>query len=196
MYIVDAEIWSSFVRSNRSTNVRIVHEEKIQVRDTGGFAGVNPLILKSVQSVYGKSRFEAWRNCREFIRSCPLSLGDEYLIGMYLWSVLVSSWHMPVHDVLPEPCSCHSSRGICPRERDEGIAELSRRTSDYGVGRAMLPIFLNDLSRNSQQEQAQDLVELTIELEDDAVVLCSVGTPTAARECRGRATAAGRSSDG
>lgn len=60
----------------------------------------------------------------------------------------------------------------------------------------MLPIFLNDLSRNSQQEQAQDLVELTIELEDDAVVLCSVGTPTAARECRGRATAAGRSSAG
>ncbi|KAH9804793.1 Respiratory burst oxidase [Citrus sinensis] len=43
----------------------------------------------------------------------------------------------------------------------------------------MLPIFLNDLSRNSQQEQAQDLVELTIELEDDAVVLCSVSTPTA-----------------
>ncbi|XP_024033242.1 respiratory burst oxidase homolog protein E isoform X2 [Citrus clementina] len=55
----------------------------------------------------------------------------------------------------------------------------SRRTSDYAVGGAMLPIFLNDLSRNSQQEQAQDLVELTIELEDDAVVLCSVSTPTA-----------------
>ena len=55
----------------------------------------------------------------------------------------------------------------------------SRRTSDYGVGGAMLPVFLNDLSRNSQQEQAQDLVELTIELEHDAVVLCSVSTPTA-----------------
>lgn len=56
----------------------------------------------------------------------------------------------------------------------------SRRTSDYGVGGAMLPIFLNDLRKNNQQEQAQDLVEVTIELENDAVVLCSVSTPTAA----------------
>ncbi|KAJ4708846.1 putative Respiratory burst oxidase [Melia azedarach] len=53
----------------------------------------------------------------------------------------------------------------------------SRRESDYGLGGAMLPIFLNDLRRNGQQEQ-QDLVEVTLELENDAVVLCSV-TPTA-----------------
>ena len=63
---------------------------------------------------------------------------------------------------------------------DDWEEPQSRRTGDYGVGGPMLPIFLSDLSRNSQQEQAQDLVELTIELEDDAVVLCSVSTPTAA----------------
>ncbi|KAJ0090243.1 hypothetical protein Patl1_13660 [Pistacia atlantica] len=52
----------------------------------------------------------------------------------------------------------------------------SRRDSDYGVGGAMLPIFLNDLRRNNQQQE--DLVEVTLELEEDAIVLCSV-TPTA-----------------
>ncbi|KAM0072729.1 putative NAD(P)H oxidase (H(2)O(2)-forming) [Helianthus debilis subsp. tardiflorus] len=45
----------------------------------------------------------------------------------------------------------------------------------YGVGGAMLPIFLNDLRRNNND---QDLVEVTLELEDDSVILCSV-TPTA-----------------
>ncbi|XP_023758051.1 respiratory burst oxidase homolog protein E [Lactuca sativa] len=44
----------------------------------------------------------------------------------------------------------------------------------YGIGGAMLPIFLNDLQRNNDQ----DLVEVTLELEDDSIILCSV-TPTA-----------------
>ncbi|KAI3801242.1 hypothetical protein L1987_29346 [Smallanthus sonchifolius] len=44
----------------------------------------------------------------------------------------------------------------------------------YGIGGAMLPIFLNDLRRNNDQ----DLVEVTLELEDDSIILCSV-TPTA-----------------
>ncbi|KAH9701426.1 hypothetical protein KPL71_024990 [Citrus sinensis] len=70
-------------------------------------------------------RFGAWRNCRDFVRLCPLSLGDEYLVGTYLWSVLVSSWHMPVHDVLPGLCSCHSAEEICLRVRDEDMAELT-----------------------------------------------------------------------
>lgn len=39
----------------------------------------------------------------------------------------------------------------------------------------MLPIFLNDLRRNNND---QDLVEVTLELEDDSIILCSV-TPTA-----------------
>lgn len=45
--------------------------------------------------------------------------------------------------------------------------------ADYGVGGAMLPIFLNDLRPNTRQ----DLVEVTLELEDNSIVLCSV-TPT------------------
>ncbi|KVI12225.1 Ferric reductase, NAD binding [Cynara cardunculus var. scolymus] len=44
----------------------------------------------------------------------------------------------------------------------------------YGIGGAMLPIFLNDLQRNNDK----DLVEVTLELEDDSIILCSV-TPTA-----------------
>ncbi|KAI3742155.1 hypothetical protein L1987_59835 [Smallanthus sonchifolius] len=44
----------------------------------------------------------------------------------------------------------------------------------YGIGGAMLPIFLNDVRRNNDQ----DLVEVTLELEDDSIILCSV-TPTA-----------------
>ncbi|KAL9444898.1 hypothetical protein AB3S75_017980 [Citrus x aurantiifolia] len=75
--------------------------------------------------------------------------------------------------------SSRSNYGLTFELPDDCEDRQSRRTSDYGVGGAMLPIFLNDLSRNSQQEQAQDLVELTIELEDDAVVLCSLSTPTA-----------------
>ena len=45
----------------------------------------------------------------------------------------------------------------------------------YGVGGAMLSVFLNDLRRNSQQ----DLVEVTLELDDDSIVVRSVA-PTAA----------------
>ncbi|KAM4097583.1 hypothetical protein ACJW30_07G012200 [Castanea mollissima] len=44
-----------------------------------------------------------------------------------------------------------------------------------GGGGAMLPIFLNGLGR--QSNNSQDLVEVTLELEDDSVVVCSV-TPT------------------
>ncbi|XP_010273898.1 PREDICTED: respiratory burst oxidase homolog protein E [Nelumbo nucifera] len=46
---------------------------------------------------------------------------------------------------------------------------------DFGVGGAMLPIFLNDLSRHNSE---QDLVEVTLEFdEDDSIVVRSV-TPT------------------
>ncbi|PIA43190.1 hypothetical protein AQUCO_02000554v1 [Aquilegia coerulea] len=44
-------------------------------------------------------------------------------------------------------------------------------TSDYGVGGTMLPIFLNDLHKNNQNE---DFVEITLELEDDEIFLHSV----------------------
>ncbi|KAA3457913.1 respiratory burst oxidase-like protein E [Gossypium australe] len=44
---------------------------------------------------------------------------------------------------------------------------------EYGVGGAMLPIFLSGLQRNNQQ----DLVEVTLELENDSIVFCSV-TPS------------------
>lgn len=38
----------------------------------------------------------------------------------------------------------------------------------------MLPIFLNDLRQNNQQ----DLVEVTLELDDDSIVVCSVAPTT------------------
>lgn len=41
---------------------------------------------------------------------------------------------------------------------------------DYGAGGAMLPVFLNDLRRNTEQ----DLVEVTLELDDNSIVLYSV----------------------
>lgn len=53
-------------------------------------------------------------------------------------------------------------------------ADDCRGSADYGgLGGAMLPVFLNDLRENSQQ----DLVEVTLELEDDSIVVRSV-TPT------------------
>ncbi|OMO67129.1 Cytochrome b245, heavy chain [Corchorus capsularis] len=45
---------------------------------------------------------------------------------------------------------------------------------EYGVGGAMLPIFLSDLQRNNHQ----DLVEVTLELENDSIVFCSVAPPS------------------
>lgn len=45
---------------------------------------------------------------------------------------------------------------------------------DYGIGGAMLPMFLNDLRNNNDQ----DLVEVTLELDNDSIVVCSVA-PTA-----------------
>lgn len=59
-------------------------------------------------------------------------------------------------------------------------------SGDYAVGGAMLPIFLNDLSPNHRQ----DLVEVTLELEDDSIVLCSV-TPTATANPAGDEAATG-----
>lgn len=44
----------------------------------------------------------------------------------------------------------------------------------------MLPIFLSDLRRNHHQE----LVEITLELEEDSVVVCNVG-PAPAPDCAG-----------
>ncbi|PSS15435.1 Respiratory burst oxidase protein like [Actinidia chinensis var. chinensis] len=54
------------------------------------------------------------------------------------------------------------------------LPEDERYSTDYRDGDgAMLPIFLNDLRQNNQQ----DLLEVTLELEDDSIVVCSV-TPT------------------
>ncbi|GAV70958.1 Ferric_reduct domain-containing protein/FAD_binding_8 domain-containing protein/NAD_binding_6 domain-containing protein/NADPH_Ox domain-containing protein [Cephalotus follicularis] len=57
-----------------------------------------------------------------------------------------------------------------PSDHEDAASE----SSEYGVGGAMLPIFLNDLRRNS----GSDLVEVTLELDNDSVVVCSVNTPT------------------
>ncbi|MFS7943590.1 putative NAD(P)H oxidase (H(2)O(2)-forming) [Helianthus anomalus] len=49
-----------------------------------------------------------------------------------------------------------------------------RSNFNDGYGGAMLPIFLNDLHRNNDD---QDLVEVTLQLEDDSIILCNV-TPS------------------
>ncbi|KAJ8750892.1 hypothetical protein K2173_016073 [Erythroxylum novogranatense] len=56
----------------------------------------------------------------------------------------------------------------------------SGAAGDLEVGGAMLPIFLNDLRRNNEQ----DLVEVTLELDKDSIMVCSVNanpTPTTSR---------------
>ncbi|GLU05254.1 hypothetical protein SLE2022_223650 [Rubroshorea leprosula] len=55
--------------------------------------------------------------------------------------------------------------------------DLEDAREDYGVGGAMLPIFLNDLRRNNEE----DLVEVTLELDNDSIVVCSIA-PTPARD--------------
>ncbi|KAH6807101.1 Riboflavin synthase-like superfamily protein [Perilla frutescens var. frutescens] len=55
--------------------------------------------------------------------------------------------------------------------RSFDAAECSREPPLYDVGGAMLPVYLNDLSRNINGE---DMVEVTLELDDNSVVLCSV----------------------
>ncbi|GKV10529.1 hypothetical protein SLEP1_g21878 [Rubroshorea leprosula] len=53
--------------------------------------------------------------------------------------------------------------------------DMEDEREDYGVGGAMLPIFLNDLRQNN----GEDLVEVTLELDQDSIVVCSVSpTPT------------------
>ncbi|KAL5698248.1 hypothetical protein ACHQM5_029313 [Ranunculus cassubicifolius] len=54
---------------------------------------------------------------------------------------------------------------------------LSDFSGEYGLGGTMLPIFLNDLHRNSQNDE---LLEVTLELGDDEIFLHSV-TPTPPR---------------
>lgn len=56
---------------------------------------------------------------------------------------------------------------------------------DDVVGGAMLPIFLNDLRRNgtgaySHGQRGEDLVEVTLEVDDDSILLCSVAPATGA----------------
>ncbi|KAH7574516.1 hypothetical protein JRO89_XS03G0306100 [Xanthoceras sorbifolium] len=60
--------------------------------------------------------------------------------------------------------------------QDDYEESQTRRDSDYGVGGAMLPIFLNDLRKNGQQQQ--ELVEVTLELENNSIYLCSVNPTT------------------
>ncbi|KAH1131839.1 hypothetical protein J1N35_003217 [Gossypium stocksii] len=80
---------------------------------------------------------------------------------------------------MKSPASFHSFGGSSSKlsnysrsfELPEDFDDLAG--DEYGVGGAMLPIFLSGLQRNSQQ----DLVEVTLELENDSIVFCSV-TPS------------------
>ncbi|WMV38516.1 hypothetical protein MTR67_031901 [Solanum verrucosum] len=75
--------------------------------------------------------------------------------------------------------SCSSKRSSYSRNFDlpEDIVVPAEKLDTGGeyVGGAMLPIFLNDLRRNNDN----DLVEVTLELDDNSIVLCSVApTPS------------------
>ncbi|TYJ24989.1 hypothetical protein E1A91_A07G017600v1 [Gossypium mustelinum] len=80
---------------------------------------------------------------------------------------------------MKSPASFHSFGGSSSKlsnysrsfELPEDFDDLAG--DEYGVGGAMLPIFLSGLQRNNQQ----DLVEVTLELENDSIVFCSV-TPS------------------
>ncbi|KAK3001923.1 hypothetical protein RJ639_021162 [Escallonia herrerae] len=62
--------------------------------------------------------------------------------------------------------------------------DLPEGSTDYGViGGAMLPIFLNDLRQNHQQ--GDDLVEITLELEDESIVVCNVTPASIANSAGG-----------
>ena len=69
-------------------------------------------------------RFRALRNCRDSVRSCARSLGDGYLVGIFIWSVLVSSWLMFVEGPLTVLRSYHLAEVIHLGVGDDGMAEL------------------------------------------------------------------------
>ncbi|XP_009799187.1 respiratory burst oxidase homolog protein E isoform X1 [Nicotiana sylvestris] len=80
--------------------------------------------------------------------------------------------------------SCSSKRSTYSRNfdlpEDTPATEIFETGPEY-VGGAMLPIFLNDLRQNSD---LQDLVEVTLELDDNSIVLCSVA-PTPSHNAEG-----------
>lgn len=63
------------------------------------------------------------------------------------------------------------------RSRSFDTAECSREPPRFDVGGPMLPVYLNDLSRNIRGGGGgggEEMVEVTLELDDNSVVLCSV----------------------
>ncbi|KAI3447247.1 hypothetical protein Pfo_003912 [Paulownia fortunei] len=60
--------------------------------------------------------------------------------------------------------------------RSSDLPEGSCEPPFYAAGGAMLPVYLNDLRRNNNGEE---MVEVTLELDDNSVVLCSVAPATA-----------------
>lgn len=59
--------------------------------------------------------------------------------------------------------------------RSFDTAECSREPPRFDVGGPMLPVYLNDLSRNIRGGGGgEEMVEVTLELDDNSVVLCSV----------------------
>ncbi|KAE8687582.1 Respiratory burst oxidase-like protein A [Hibiscus syriacus] len=74
---------------------------------------------------------------------------------------------------MKSPASFHSFGSSSNYSRSFDLPEDYDGSDEYGVGGAMLPIFLSDLQRNNGQE----LVEVTLELENDSIVFCSVAPP-------------------
>ncbi|KAH9681825.1 Amino oxidase domain-containing protein [Citrus sinensis] len=119
---VDAEIWSSFTRPDCSTNVRVAQEGKVvlsllqqlpvflepespflsfpsmcsqkQVRDAGGFTGVNPPMLKLEQAEEIRLRVTC-PNMMEFLESLGadmeisnMSFSKKNVLGPYFWQII------------------------------------------------------------------------------------------------------------
>ena len=92
-----------------------------------------PPFYRVMADPHGSPTTESWVNVGRHVLPSGLGHGETvvsswdrvlFLWVMSIWSVLVSSWRMPVHDVLPILCSCYSAGEIRLRVRDEDMAEL------------------------------------------------------------------------
>ncbi|XP_068658390.1 respiratory burst oxidase homolog protein E-like [Aristolochia californica] len=78
------------------------------------------------------------------------------------------------------PSAGSSSQRSSYHRSSEYLDSADLDSGEYGLGGPMLPFFLNDLRRGDQK----DFVEVTLEIDDDSIVVCGV-TPSAGEEPRG-----------
>ncbi|XP_068662127.1 respiratory burst oxidase homolog protein E-like [Aristolochia californica] len=78
------------------------------------------------------------------------------------------------------PSAGSSSQRSSYHRSSENSDSTDLDSGEYGLGGPMLPFFLNDLRRGDQR----DFVEVTLEIDDDSIVVCGV-TPSTGEDPRG-----------